>query len=190
MPDIDVRMVDELLAVEARIAAAEGLLRLCGLSPAARQALARYDVDGRLHAFADRSEAVLGRAATPRPRLADAPSKGAHADIVCRCRLVQQCAPVIEEQSDSAGQIFFAPTPQASHMSAQGNALGEMSRPACHRSPARAQHRYRRSLVFAPSGHRLPIATTCDPGRRPGLNRFTPAACRSRTIKSRCAANS
>ena len=68
MPDIDVRMVDELLAVEARIAAAEGLLRLCGLSPAARQALARYDVDGRLHAFADRSEAVLGRAATPRPR--------------------------------------------------------------------------------------------------------------------------
>ncbi len=63
LPQLDAQLVDELLALEARIAAGDGLLRLCALSSGNRQALARHDVHRRLHAFADRHEAVLGRAA-------------------------------------------------------------------------------------------------------------------------------
>ena len=60
--ELDRHLVDEMLALDARIAAAEGLLRLCGLSPSNEQMLERYDRHGRLHAFADRSAAVMGRA--------------------------------------------------------------------------------------------------------------------------------
>jgi hypothetical protein len=68
---LDGELVEQLIALEGRIAAVDGKMRLCGLNRKAQEALKVCLADGdepgtRVACFRDREEAVMGQ---PRPRL-------------------------------------------------------------------------------------------------------------------------
>lgn len=53
-------LIGQLVLLNRRIQAHDGLLRLCGLSSAARESLAMLRLDDRFPNYADRTEAVMG----------------------------------------------------------------------------------------------------------------------------------
>jgi hypothetical protein len=68
---LDGELVEQLIALEGRIAAVDGKMRLSGLNRKAEEALKLWLADGdepgtRVACFRDREEAVMGQ---PRPRL-------------------------------------------------------------------------------------------------------------------------
>ena len=65
---LDAQLANELIRLEARMHGHNGMLRVCGLSESNRQILRKRDPERRLHLFADREEAVLGRSRPCHPR--------------------------------------------------------------------------------------------------------------------------
>ena len=66
LPVLHSMLVAELLALQKRVAAHGGMLRVCGLSPENRQVLARCRLESRFPHNCDRTEAVMG--SRPHPR--------------------------------------------------------------------------------------------------------------------------
>ncbi len=65
---LDSHLIGQLVKLYKRIRSHDGVMRLCGLSTYNRQVLHVCQLDDRLLPYADREEAVMGRARTPRPK--------------------------------------------------------------------------------------------------------------------------
>jgi anti-anti-sigma factor len=66
LPQLTSRMLGQLVSLGQRIKQHGGMLRLCGLSSAAREALRTTQLDRVLSCYDDRTSAVMGD--RPKPR--------------------------------------------------------------------------------------------------------------------------
>ena len=64
----DAELIDQLCRLHQRIHAAEGLMRVCGLSPVNEQLLRKHDRAGLIAHYCDREAAVMGEDRPRQPR--------------------------------------------------------------------------------------------------------------------------
>ncbi|MEX2114823.1 MAG: hypothetical protein WD845_16640 [Pirellulales bacterium] len=65
---LDAKLVKQLLWLRERITACDGIMRICGLTPANEAFLRSYDLAGHIAHYCDRESAVMGHDSPRRPR--------------------------------------------------------------------------------------------------------------------------
>ena len=66
--ELDPQLVDQLVSLQHRIHAHDGIMRLCGLSRANLEALKACELDSHFACYHDRDEAVMGHPRPNQPR--------------------------------------------------------------------------------------------------------------------------